>query len=280
VPVELEDTAIVPGFLTARLDTSSWQAQVDPRGEAWDKPREMRFIAVLKSIRSHAATALIGSCRRLVSGILSERSLVLFPARAEGALDEMLAKTPGAAANFPCYRVLREVLPRLPALAAALAGHDSLPHELVESVVYLLTPYGRDDRQESVTPIGPLLPGGQDLSHRQRRRRPFGAVHLRAGALRCRCRAQSGDSRQKYNSVTWEGWAQGLCKDSTVADTISLLATELSIVRRILATGKAQFANGLLNHAANLSSYFSRFTSGLILCLWSSALSTQAAHSF
>jgi hypothetical protein len=94
------------------------------RGEVWDKPTE---------------TASIGSCLHLVSGILGDRSLVLFPARPEGTLDGMLAKT-----SFPCYRMPSEVLPRLPALAAALAGRRSSPDELIKSVV--------DLSQESVTP--------------------------------------------------------------------------------------------------------------------------------
>jgi hypothetical protein len=126
--------------------------QMPARGEVLDKPTEARFVAVLKSIRSHDEAASIGSCSRLVSGILGDRSLLLLPARAEGALGKMLSKIHGAAANFPCYRVLPEVLLQLPALVAALAGRRSSPDELIKSVVDLLTAYGRADSQESMMP--------------------------------------------------------------------------------------------------------------------------------
>jgi hypothetical protein len=56
-------------------------------GAVWSKPEEVRCVAVLKTLRSQAELATVGSCLWLVDGWLFQRTLLLFLADAGGALD-------------------------------------------------------------------------------------------------------------------------------------------------------------------------------------------------
>jgi hypothetical protein len=231
--------------------------------------------ASLKSICLQAEAASIGLCLRLVSSILGWQSFAGALPRAEGALDEMFAKI-----AFYCCRMLQEVLPRLPALAAALAGRRSLPGELIKSVVDLLAAYGRADSQESVTPTNldswrarsPPLPvpagalqsctparwgSASLLSHmtppRGTAARSTTPLHGRGG-LRASARTAPSPIRSRSSQPSCPSSAAPPPPEGTVLS-----------VRKCL-----------LNHTANLSSYFGQFTACLIHCFGSCALSTLA----
>jgi hypothetical protein len=91
-------------------------------GDGWTKPESGHCIAVLRAARAQAPQSTVGSCLRLIKGKLFERTLLLSPVRAEGALEDMLAALAGGAADPPCVRFLPQALPRLPALSSALSA--------------------------------------------------------------------------------------------------------------------------------------------------------------
>jgi hypothetical protein len=120
-------------------------------GGGWTKAELARCMAVLRAARAQAPQSTLGSCLRLIEGKLFEHALLLSPARAEGALEDMLAAPAGGAADPPCVRYLPQALPRLPALSSALSARRTAGGEPLRSIVALLGAYGCPGGQVAVT---------------------------------------------------------------------------------------------------------------------------------
>jgi hypothetical protein len=149
-------------------------------GGGWTKAESARCIAVLRAAREQAPRSTVGSCLRLIEGELFERALLLSPARAEGALEDMLAAPARGAADPPCVRFLPQALPRLPALSSALSARRTAHGEPLRSIVALLGAYGCPRGQAAVTGH---CTRRQDRRHRRRHRRRR-VVHALAAARR------------------------------------------------------------------------------------------------
>jgi hypothetical protein len=235
-------------------------------------------MAVLRAARAQAPESTVGSCLRLIEGKLFERALLLSPARAEGALEDMLAAPAGGAADPPCVRFLPQALPRLPAMSSALSARRTAVGEPLRSIVALLGAYGCPGGQAAVTQpnlialddkIAATAGGtaGDELYTRS----------LRLGAAAIQPGGTAGESRHKYNSADFELHAATITGTDEESDIRSLLATGLSVVCKCLANVHVPLAHAVTNRAAVLSTALPRYTARSIISSRACELGVPAA---
>jgi hypothetical protein len=236
-------------------------------GDGWTKSEATRCIAVLHAARAQAPQSTVGSCLRLIEGKLFGRALLLSSARAEGALEDVLAAPAGGSADPPCVRFLPPALPHLPALSSALSARLAAVGEPLLLIMALLGAYGYPGGQAAVTQpnlialndkIAATAGGsaGDDLYTRH---------SLRLGAAVSQPGATTGESRHKYNSAYFELHAAVITGADEESDIRSLLATRLSVVRKCLANVNVPLAHAVTNRAAVLSTALPRYAARSII---------------